>query len=194
MPKLTGSTITLSGGSSYLLREGGTATIRVVSGACSPWNRDEVAKTRLTVWSASGNAFVSEGGESIVRVTQNVPAAANGPFQSGSELRTVVVYDSQPASDSYWQWDVPIAGRDGCYGDEHYAQSDEALAALRKALAGDSVFAPVVLTVYTAHGSVTVENINESSNRFADGTLTSEAQDGSSKCPILGSSTRATRS
>lgn len=138
MARVTGSTISLTGGSTYLLREGGTATIRVVSGAGYPWNADEVAKTRLTVWSANGNAFVPDGGASIVRVTPNIPAAANGPYQDGPEFRTVVVYDSQPAADSYWTWDVPIAGRDGCYGDEQLFVKVELLASNDMVVADNS--------------------------------------------------------
>jgi hypothetical protein len=43
---------------------------------------------------------------------------------------------------------------------------------------------PVTLTVYTAHGSVTVENVREDSIERDETDLIAEAQDGSSKCPI----------
>lgn len=74
-----------------------------------------------------------------------------------------------------------------CVGSDYRPTSDEALARLRSLLAGEDVSAlsAVVLTVYTAQGSVTVENINESSIRLDAGTLTCEADDNSSKCPLF---------
>lgn len=67
-----------------------------------------------------------------------------------------------------------------------YAKSDEALAELRRALAGDDAPEyPVVLTVYSAHGTVTVENVDESSIRLDAGTLTCEEADPSSSCPLF---------
>lgn len=63
--------------------------------------------------------------------------------------------------------------------------SDEALATLRKKLAGEPEREfPVVLTVFTAEGTVTVDNIREDSIKHENGTLTCEADDGSSKCPL----------
>ncbi len=69
---------------------------------------------------------------------------------------------------------------------EELPPSDEALARLRSLLASEDVFAdaPVVLTVFTAYGECTVENVDESSIRLNAGTLTCEAQDGTSNCPL----------
>jgi len=78
--------------------------------------------------------------------------------------------------------------------------SDEALAALRVALAGDedrvltdcevngcddAPAFPVVLTVYTAQGTVTVENVREDSIKREGTDLIAEAEDGSSSCPLF---------
>lgn len=77
----------------------------------------------------------------------------------------------------------------GTYCDEcaNLPASDEALARLRTLLDGEDVFAPaaVALTVYTAEGTVTVENIREDSIKREGSDLIAEADDGSSKCPLF---------
>lgn len=66
--------------------------------------------------------------------------------------------------------------------------SDEALAELRKALAGDSeqeITYPATLTVYTANGNVTVENVREDSISITGGVLKCEEDNNTSSIRIF---------
>lgn len=70
---------------------------------------------------------------------------------------------------------------------ERLAKSDEALAALRLALAGDpepEVSYPCSLTVYCASGEVTVHNIREDSIKITGGVLKCEEDNNTSSIRI----------
>lgn len=117
MAHITQSALSFVNNSTYLLREGGSVSIRLRTGYASPYNSDMVTSTRVTVWCPTGNVFVSEGGNGIRPITVEIPGASKGPYQTGSERRTVAEYAGQPGGYPV-ELDIQLQAKPWAYSDE----------------------------------------------------------------------------
>ena len=79
MPQID-STVAFANSTSYLLRDGGAVFVRLNSGVAVPYNTDEVAKTRVTIWCPTGNVYVA--GETLAEIEPHL--IAEDAFGSGS--------------------------------------------------------------------------------------------------------------
>jgi len=118
MARIEGFSAQLINGSTYLLKEGTTAYVRIASGIPLPYN-ENIAYCTLIITTSEGKGEVAADGATlrISAASVNTPAPTGNPY-ANDQYALFATYSGQPLES--WQWDVQLRGKAGAYGSEAF--------------------------------------------------------------------------